>query len=255
MTYCLGIRVAEGLVCLADGRVTSGNLVTNARKATLHGPQDHSIVVMTSGLRSLREKQLSYFDRYQQQQAPQGFASMLDAVIAYGKCLREVEAEDRSFLERSDLNFNLHSIVGGCLPGDRIPTLYLVYPEGNWIEVDNRTPYLSIGSIAYGKPILDRALTYETTLANALKLAYLSFDSTRYSSADVGYPVDMLTYSGEEACWRHAQYDYDQLSEQRQWWNREITALAARMPHGPWVEGLLADQSKARLALVGEDSS
>ncbi|MFD1378662.1 Ntn hydrolase family protein [Fodinicurvata halophila] len=65
---------------------------------------------------------------------------MLDAVIAYGKCLREVEAEDRSFLERSDLNFNLHSIVGGCLPGDRIPTLYLVYPEGNWIEVDNRTP-------------------------------------------------------------------------------------------------------------------
>ncbi|MFD1378661.1 hypothetical protein [Fodinicurvata halophila] len=128
-------------------------------------------------------------------------------------------------------------------------------PRGQLDRGGQPDPYLSIGSIAYGKPILDRALTYETTLANALKLAYLSFDSTRYSSADVGYPVDMLTYSGEEACWRHAQYDYDQLSEQRQWWNREITALAARMPHGPWVEGLLADQSKARLALVGEDSS
>ena len=61
--------------------------------------------------------------------------------------------------------------------------MFLVYPQGNWIEVDQRTPYLSIGHTAYGKPILDRALGAETPLRTALKLAYLSFDSSRTSSA------------------------------------------------------------------------
>ncbi|MGZ2993934.1 peptidase, partial [Pseudomonas aeruginosa] len=92
----------------------------------------------------------------------------------------------------------------GKLPEDPEPDLFLVYPEGNWIRVDQRTPYLSIGATAYGKPILDRALTTQTSLRAALKIAYLSFDSTRFSSADVGFPIDLATYSRHDETWRLA---------------------------------------------------
>lgn len=117
--------------------------------------------------------------------------------------------------------------------------MFLVYPEGNWIEVDERTPYLSIGATAYGKPILDRALSHDTPMQVALKIAYLSFDSSRYSSADVGFPVDLVTFSNADRHWREAQYDYDDLVEQRHWWNRHITQLAMQLPDQPWAERLL----------------
>lgn len=254
MTYCLGIKVRDGLVCLADGRVTSGRQVSNARKLSQHGPEGQRFVVMTSGLRSLRDKTLAYLDREFRTESGKHSRSLLDAVHCYGRCLRRVEKEDGGALEKSELSFNLHSIIAGRLPEDAEPTLYLVYPEGNWIEVDSRTPYLSIGSTAYGKPILDRALTGETTLQTALKLAYLSFDSTRFSSADVGFPLDLGAYPTEEGVWRLGQYDYDDLMEQRVWWNEHLTELANRMPDGPWVGELLPhDQRPSTLSLVRDD--
>lgn len=88
MTYCLGIKVREGLVCLADGRVTSGTQVTNVRKVSLHGRAGAQVCIMTSGLRSLRDKTLAFFDRAIRRQTDDGCRSMLDLVELYGGCLR-----------------------------------------------------------------------------------------------------------------------------------------------------------------------
>lgn len=255
MTYCLGIKIADGLICLADGRITSGNQVTNAQKLSMHGNGPAQFAVMTSGLRSLRDKTLAYLERHMRKQHPAGFATMLDAVTAYCHCLRAVAKEDREQLEGSDLSFNLHTLICGAQPEDAKPSIFLVYPEGNWIEVDHRTPYLSIGATAYGKPILDRALTYDTSMATALKLAYLSFDSSRFSSADVGFPIDLSTYSTAEKRWRAAQYDYDDLREQRIWWNEHIKKLAIEMPDGPWINELRPGSNTAHLKVVQEDKT
>jgi len=243
MTYCLAIKVEEGLICLADGRITAGTQVSVARKVVLQGPAQRQLAIMTSGLRSLRDKTLAYFEREQVHRAPNGFESLLDAVDVYCGCLRRVEKEDAEALEHAKLPFNLHTLLCGQLPEDRRPSIFLIYPEGNWIQVDERTPYLSIGATTYGKPILDRALRHQTSLANALKLAYLSFDSTRYSSADVGYPIDLLTFSPAERLWRGANYDYDDLRAQRLWWNDGITRLAAELPPGPWETSLMPSGS------------
>lgn len=253
MTYCLAIKIEEGLVALADSRVTSGSQVTHARKAALFGPDQHRILVMTSGLRSVRDKTLAYLER-----AINGLdrppATMLDAVGEYTRCLRQVAEEDREAIEKADLAFNLHALVCGRLAADRTPTIYLVYPEGNWVEVTERTPYMSIGATAYGKPILDRALRFDTPLKTALKLAYLSFDSTRTSSTDVGYPLDLMTLPNDTGVWREAHYEYEDLQDQRQWWNTHLTALAHDMPDGPWVDDLLFDgASRQRLSVVGDD--
>jgi len=174
-------------------------------------------------------------------------------VTAYCHCLRDVAKEDREQLEGSDLAFNLHTLMAGTLPEDDEPSIYLVYPEGNWIEVDRRTPYLSIGATAYGKPILDRALTFDTSMTTALKLAYLSFDSSRFSSADVGFPIDLATYSRGEKRWRKANYDYDDLREQRIWWNEHIKKLAMEMPDGPWASELRPGSNTTHLTVVSED--
>jgi putative proteasome-type protease len=253
MTYCLGIKVRDGLVCLSDGRITSGSQVTNARKVSLHGQDGPQICIMTSGLRSLRDKALAYFDRSLRRDRSQGFASLLDAVNGYARCLRKVAKEDREALQASKLDFNLHALVAGQLDEDPEPTIYLIYPEGNWIAVDQRTPYLSIGATAYGKPILDRALTRETALATALKLAYLSFDSTRFSSADVGFPLDMLTFAASDRRWREVHYDYEDLSAQRTWWNEHLTKLAGEMPDGPWLDRLVPQDAGPRLTVISED--
>lgn len=255
MTYCLGIKVADGLICLADGRITSGNQVTNAQKLSMHGGPGAQFAIMTSGLRSVRDKALAYLERDMRKNQPSGYRTMLDAVTAFCRCLREVAKEDREQLEGSDLSFNLHTLMVGALPDDSEPSIFLVYPEGNWIEVDHRTPYLSIGATAYGKPILDRALTYDTSIATALKLAYLSFDSSRFSSADVGFPIDLATYSRAEKRWRKANYDYDDLREQRIWWNEHIKKLAVEMPDGPWNSELRPGSNTAHLTIVSEDKS
>lgn len=250
MTYCLGIKIRDGLIGLSDGRVTSGTQVSAARKVTIMGEGGDRFFVMTSGLRSVRDKTLAYFRRDMATARNKGarkpvagdaapYHTMLEAVGAFTRALRAVTEEDKAALEASGLNFNLHAILGGRLSADKEPNMFLVYPEGNWIEVDERTPYLSIGATAYGKPILDRALKPDTPMTTALKIAYLSFDSSRYSSADVGYPIDLVTYSAADRAWREAQFDYDDLVEQRHWWNRHITELANRLPDTPWVDRLL----------------
>jgi putative proteasome-type protease len=240
MTYCLGIKVKDGLIGLADGRITSGNQVSAAQKLIMMDSLGHKFFVMTSGLRSVRDKTLAYMRRTQAHERHQGFSSMLDAVNCFSSCLRQVAKEDREALEGSKLTFNLHAILGGQLSVDSEPHMFLVYPEGNWIEVDERTPYLSIGATGYGKPILDRALRFNTPMQMALKIAYLSFDSSRFSSSDVGYPIDLTTFTPQDRQWRDATFEYDDLVEQRQWWNRHITALSQGLPDSPWMSRLVS---------------
>ncbi len=239
MTFCVGIKIAEGLVALADGRVTAGTQMAAARKVSFHGGPRHRFLVMTSGLRSVRDKTVAYLERAIRDDPGAGFTSLLDAVGGFARCLRQVATEDKAVLKDSGLEFDMHAILGGQLADDAEPSLFLVYPEGNWIQVDERTPYLSIGQTAYGKPILDRALKPQTPLPMALKLAYLSFDSSRFSSATVGYPIDFITYLAADRRWRQTQFDEDSLRDQRLWWNTHISGLVRQMPDGPWIDTLL----------------
>src|SRR5436853_138806 len=78
--------------------------------------------------------------------------------------------------------------------GDVRHRLYLIYPQGNWVEVDSGTPYQIIGASGYGKPVLDRTLKYEDSLRFALKVGCLAFDSTRISAANVDFPLDVVLY-------------------------------------------------------------
>ena len=193
MTYCLGIRVRRGLVAIADTRITSGTETTTAKKVSIHSNEHGTIFLMTSGLRSIRDKAVTYFEEILETEGHE-YDKMYNVVNSFGRQLRRVAKEDKAPLAESGLSFNLFTIVGGKLAQDKTHKMYLLYPEGNWIEIGEATPFTIIGNSGYGKPFLNRTLNYESSIRFALKTGFLSFDSTRVSANDVGYPIDVVIY-------------------------------------------------------------
>ncbi|MDP2328619.1 MAG: hypothetical protein Q8M79_11125, partial [Dehalococcoidia bacterium] len=107
---------------------------------------------------------------------------------------RRVRTEDERWLTAGGLSFNLHAIIGGQMAGDPHARMFLIYPEGNWIEITEGTPYVIIGASSYGKPLLDRAWRVDHGLQDALTIGLLAYDATRASAADVGPPLDAVLY-------------------------------------------------------------
>ena len=106
MTYCLGIKLKSGLVAIADTRITSGTEATSAKKISVHTDEGHSLFLMTSGLRSVRDKAVTYFEEVLEDQ---NFNKLYKAVNAFGEQLRRVAVEDKASLEKAGLYFNLFS--------------------------------------------------------------------------------------------------------------------------------------------------
>ena len=237
MTFCVGIKVRSGIVALADTRIVRGSEQTNKQKLAefVHG--DQSLFTMTSGLRSVRDKTLTYVDETLRGE-PRTFDRLYQFVNLFGDQLRRVKQEDGPSLAATRHTFNLNSIIGGRLAEDAEPQMFYVYPEGNWVEAAIDSPYFMIGRTHYGKPILDRLLNYETSLSSAIALAFLAFDATRTSVTDVGYPLDLavLDCASMVPCYR--RLDENELSQASQWWTQTLAQSLTQMPMD-WATGLL----------------
>src|SRR6476646_2917519 len=134
MTFCLGLTVEQGLVGIADTRVVAGNECLIARKiATYQGP-GFSFFAMSSGLRSLRDKILLHFEEaFARESAVRD--RLYKVVELFAKQVRRVAVEDTESLERGGLQFNASFLIGGQMSGDSSHRLYMLYPEGNWVEI------------------------------------------------------------------------------------------------------------------------
>ncbi len=243
MTFCLGIRVKEGLVAIADTRITSGTETTTAKKITLYSGSEGSLFLMTSGLRSIRDKAVTYFEEILENEH-QNFEKMYQAVNAFGVQLRRVGQEDKAELTASGLTFNLFTIVGGKLDKDKDHKLFLLYPEGNWIEIGDYAPFAIIGNSGYGKPILNRTIKYESTLRFALKTGFLSFDSTRVSANDVGFPIDVVIYKSATQELIEKRFEESEMQHISSMWDSRLSAIIKEIPE-EWIDQInsLAEQS------------
>jgi putative proteasome-type protease len=237
MTYCLGVKVIDGLVALADTRITSGTDTTVKKKIFIEQKDNHSLFIMTSGLRSIRDKALIYFQEMVDE--GEGFHKLYKAVNALGEQVRRVSNEDRPALEKSGLKFNLNTIVGGQLRDDEEHKLFLLYPEGNWVELGHGSPFVIIGNSGYGKPILNRTLNNESSMALALKAGFLSFDSTRVSANDVEFPIDVVLYKKDSFNIVEHRYDKKDLEQISALWEEELKAALNQMPED-WMEVALS---------------
>jgi putative proteasome-type protease len=234
MTYCLGIKVKKGLVAVADTRITSGTDVTTKKKIYTFQNENSSLFIMTSGLRSVRDKAIVYFQEALEE-GIDDFNKMFKAVNAFGEQVKRVADEDKESLEKAGFKFNLNTIIGGQLRDDEDHKLFLLYPEGNWVELGEGAPYVIIGNAAQGKAILNRVLKPETSLKLALKAAFVSFDSTRISAADVDFPIDVALYKSGSFDLVEYHYEEEDLGQVSAQWDKSLkTALKNVSNH--WMD-------------------
>ena len=234
MTYCVAMNVAEGIVGLADTLITSGLEKTTLRKVTVYSPPHGTFFVMTSGLRSLRDKTLTYLEEALGER-DQPFERLYEAVNLLAAQVRRVAREDKASLSESGMAFNIHALVGGQMERDPAAKLYLLYPQGNWVDTGNLTPYHVIGSTGYGKPIIDRALKVEDSMRHAFKVACLSFDSTRISAAAVDFPVDVVLYRRNSFRIVERRFEKQDLERLSRWWDDRIRRAIEETP-GDWFD-------------------
>lgn len=236
MTFCLGMKVEDGLIGIADTRITSGTERITAKKVTVHQHGKHSIFVMTSGLRSARDKALTYFEEVFQE--TEDFSQLYKAVNAFASQIRRVAREDKQALEEAGLRFNLHALVGGQLESDKEHKLYMIYPEGNWVEVSNATPFYIIGESGYGKPILERTLHFTSELSHALKVGFLAFNATITCAVDVDYPIDVVAYRRGTYKIIEERYEKSEISDLAIEWQKLLREAVPKLPGG-WMKKVL----------------
>jgi putative proteasome-type protease len=234
MTFCLGMTVDQGLVGIADTRMLSGNESMVAKKvATYQGP-GFCFFVMNSGLRSLRDKVLLRFEESFSRSG--GHRDRLSKVVdIFARQVRGVADEDRAALESAKLSFNIFSLVGGQMPLDSAHRLFLVYPEGNWVEVGPDTPYQIIGASGFGKPILERSVTRADSMSYAFKVGILAFDATRLCAADVDFPIDVMLYQKNSFEMIEHRYFRDDLRQISNWWQERMRRAVHELP-SEWID-------------------
>ncbi|QUJ76408.1 proteasome-type protease [Sulfitobacter albidus] len=204
MTYCVGLRLNRGLVFMSDTRTNAGvdNFASTRKMFDFNVPGERNITLMTAGnlattqalISLLRERTHAADDR-----DPDILTqpTMFQVARLVGSTLREVISYSAPDGQRSADAFGASIIVGGQIKGGE-PTIFMIYPEGNFIEVSQDTPFFQIGETKYGKPILVRAFEPDLEFGDALKLLLVSFDSTVKSNLSVGPPFDVQLYETDD---------------------------------------------------------
>lgn len=203
MTYCVGMRINRGLVFMSDTRTNAGvdDFSTCRKMFTWTVPGDRKITILTAGNLATTQAMISLLEE-RSKSAEDRDPSILRQVTMFqvarlvGTTLKEVIASSSLNGQMSQEMFSASAIVGGQIKGGH-PTVFLVYPEGNFIEITDDSPFLQIGETKYGKPILVRAYDPEMSFADSLKLLLVSFDSTVKANLSVGLPFDVEVYEND----------------------------------------------------------
>ena len=205
MTYCVGLLLNEGMVCLSDTRTNAGldNISTYKKMFVFERPGERIITIMTAGSLSVTQTTIARLDEAAVDSEATSETSILLAPTILqvaeiiGRTLASTSHEVASRMSSSKTSASASMIVAGQREGGDM-RMFLIYPQGNFIEATSDTPYLQIGEHKYGKPILDRVVTPETTLHDAKKAVLLSMDSTIRSNLSVGMPLDLAVIKKDQ---------------------------------------------------------
>lgn len=245
MTYCCGILVREGLVMFADTRTNAGvdNIATFRKLHILQDPKKRIMAIATAGNLSITQSVISIltegFDNPEtgERETLMNAPTMFQAAQRVGYVIRTIHQMEGKALEASDVNFDVSFLFGGQIMGERT-RLFMIYSAGNFIECTTDTPYLQIGEHKYGKPVLDRAITYEMDLYDALKVGLVSIDSTMRSNLSVGMPIDVLV-ARRDSCAAELIYRIEPgepyFTDLRERWSAALRAAHIGIPRPPYT--------------------
>lgn len=239
MTYCVAISLDDGLVLTSDSRTNAGidQVSTYSKMFRYETRPDRSFVIMSAGNLATTQcviEQVTRDIREGKDENINSFKYLSDIADYLGDVLssrirRYSEKEQSGFAPEATLLF------AGQIQGEESQA-FLIYPEGNHITTSAETPYLQIGESKYGKPVLDRFLTRQTSLVDAATCSLISMDSTIRSNASVGPPIEVLMYkSGSFKLDNHHRFDADNpyLLDIRQQWGEKLNEAFSAMPRIP----------------------
>ncbi|BBC72245.1 peptidase [Altererythrobacter sp. B11] len=199
MTYCVGMVLEKGLVLMSDTRTNSGVDNISVFRKMFHWcvPGERILAVMTAGNLATTQSVISKLEERSKAPADRHMSllelpTMFQVAVETGKLLRETVRETQ--VENGQTGqgrFTASLILAGQIKGME-PRLFLIYPEGNFIEASFDTPFFQIGETKYGRPILIRAYDRSMSFEDAVKLLMVSFDSTLKANLSVGLPLDLL---------------------------------------------------------------
>ncbi len=256
MTYCLAINVENGLVFASDSRTNAGvdQLSTHGKMHRFVGDGQRLLVLLSAGNLATTQGVLTNIERDIRVEARVNLMNVedLSAAAEYiGKISTEEQAKHRGGrADQGDGEFQPEAtfILGGQIRGAP-PEIEHIYPEGNFVRASTSTPFLQIGEVKYGKPILDRIITRDTSLDEALKCALVSMDSTMRSNATVGPPVEYLVYRADTfagGVHHLLEEGDDYLINLRRAWSDSIRAAFHSLPSAP-----LATDNSATVTRLG----
>lgn len=204
MTYCVGMRLNAGLVFMSDTRTNAGvdNFSTTTKLFNWTVEGERSITIMTAGNLATTQAMISLLEERSvmtEDRDPSILRqdTMFQVARLVGETLKEVIAYSNPNGPTANDQFSASAIVGGQIKGGK-PTVFLVYPQGNFIEISDDTPFFQIGETKYGKPILVRAYDADMPFDEAVKLLLVSFDSTVKSNLSCGLPFDLLIHENDK---------------------------------------------------------
>ena len=218
---------------IADTRTNAGldNVSTFRKLHVFKQPGERIMAIASSGNLSLSQSVVSTMiegienketgERETLMNAP----TMFQAAQRIGRAVRMIHTNEGSALEASDVKFD-------------VSFLFMIYSAGNFIECTTDTPYLQIGEHKYGKPVLDRAVTYGVDLYDALKIGLISMDSTMRSNLGVGMPIDILV-ARRDVCDAELSYRIEPgepyFHDLRERWSAALRAAHNAIPRPPYA--------------------
>ena len=244
MTYCCGILVRDGLVMIADTRTNAGlDNVSTFRKLHVYSePGERIMALASSGNLSLSQTVRSIltesFENPEtgQHETLMNAPTMFQAAQRIGRAIRGILSAEGKALEAAQIDHDVAFLFGGQIKGERL-RLFMIYSAGNFIECTTDTPYLQIGEHKYGKPVLDRAIKFETDLYDALKVGLVSMDSTMRSNLGVGLPIDILVVR-RDSCDAEVAYRIEPgepyFQDLRERWSAALRAAHNAIPRPPY---------------------
>jgi putative proteasome-type protease len=244
MTYCCGILVNDGLVMIADTRTNAGldNVSTFRKLHVFNEPGDRIMALASSGNLSLSQSVRSTLtEGYENPQTGEietlmNAPTMFKAAQRIGHVVRNIQSAEGKALEAASVEHDVAFLFGGQIKGGRL-RLFMIYSAGNFIECTTDTPYLQIGEHKYGKPVLDRAISFDTDLYDALKIGLISMDSTMRSNIGVGLPIDILV-ARRDALAAEVNYRIEPgepyFQDLRERWSAALRAAHIAIPRPPY---------------------
>jgi putative proteasome-type protease len=242
MTYCVAIALKQGLVLTSDSRTNAGidSVHTYSKMHHLVTNDDRDLVLLSAGNLATTQTVVEQIRRDIEERRDGNLNQLnyLSEAAAYlGIVSRETALRFRSDAH-PEFNPEATFILAGRI-GNRSPAAYLIYPQGNFITTSAATPYLQIGESKYGKPVLDRFLTENTSLDEALICSLISMDSTMRSNASVGPPIEVLVIPSD--CDQRDRFyrldaDHPFLHEIRRRWAEALQSAFRSMATMPLPE-------------------